>query len=165
MFLRMPFVLTTQVSADDLMTRMPSRQSIFWCLTGGGAFWLPVIVLYAVFRDRVSVIALNLAPLAGLALLSIVSRVRGKEWPRWSWVLAGIYILGPVAMEIAPLTGGFNPAINQSDWLWLFVLALLPPVTLWFATLNGMIISVLMTTVLLIVLAGLRNQHGTRRVD
>jgi hypothetical protein len=81
-------------------------------------------------------------------------------------VLAGIYILGPLSMEIAAITAGFNPAMNQpGNWLWLILLALLPPVTLWFATLNGMIFSVVLVTLVLIFLAQLGKQHGSTQVD
>jgi hypothetical protein len=45
------------------------RQSIFWCVIGGGAFWLPMIVLQTIFGKRVSDVALNVAPLVGLHLL------------------------------------------------------------------------------------------------
>jgi hypothetical protein len=69
-------------------------------------------------------------------------------------------------MEIAAVTAGFTSTINvPKEWLWLTIFALLPPVTLWFATLNGMIISVLLTTLLLMFLAGSQKLPGSDRVD
>ena len=137
------------------MRMMSSRRCIFWCLIGGCAFWLPMIVTYAVLRDRSSLVALNVAPLVGLQLLDIVCRIRDKDSPQWRWVLAGIYLLGPLAMEIASLTVDYP---HHMDWLWFVVFALLPPMTLWFATLWGIIISVLIATVLL----GLFADHESR---
>lgn len=137
------------------------RRWIFWSLIGGAAFWLPVIVLYAVLRGRVSVLSLNLAPLVGLQLLDIVFRMRHKDSPQWGWVLAGIYILGPLAMEIASLTVDYT---HQMDWLWFVVFALLPPMTLWFATLWEILISLLIATLLLIVLEGLRQDRNREKV-
>jgi hypothetical protein len=137
---------------------------MFWCLTGGAAFWLPIIVLSAAFGDRVGLVALNMAPLVALQLLDILSRIRGKNFPQWGWVLAGIYIIGPLAIEVAGFVAGDLALINQWDWLWFILFALLPPLTLWFAALNGMLISVLLATLLLILLEGLRQDRNREKV-
>ena len=145
--------------------RRPSRQSLSWALVGGAAFWLPPIAVYAFSRDRVSLVAESVAALVGIQLMEIVFRVRHTGPPRWWWVLAGIYVLGPLAMEMAAVAGSFPSGVQPpGSWLWLALFALLPPVTLWFATLNGMIISVLITTPLLIFLAG-RQQDESREVS
>jgi len=122
-----------------------------------------MVALYCAFRDRVSVVALNLAPLAGLAMLDVIRRVRDNEAQKWGWILAGIYVMGPASMQIAGMVAGFSSGTDQSgSWLWFILLCLLPSATFWFATLNGMIVSVLLTTLLLIILAGLEKDRRVR---
>jgi hypothetical protein len=80
-----------------------------------------------------------------------------KQVPKWEWVLAGIYILGPVSM-MAPLAFARIPSspAGSGGTLILVLLCLFPPTTLWFSLLNGMIFSVLIATVTLPFLAKYR---------
>jgi hypothetical protein len=114
---------------------------------GGLSFWLPFIVVGATQPDNANVVLLNIVPLAGLILLGAISRIYTKAFPKWGWVLAGIYILGPTAM-LAPSAFFYGPSSPSmpGDNLWLLLFCLFPPTTLYVALLNGMIFSVLIAT-------------------
>jgi hypothetical protein len=120
---------------------------------GGLAFWLPAVLLSALLRWNASAVALNAASLAGLALVSLVALAR-RGVPRWGWALLGVYVLGPGAMFLASAFNRIPTTMAlPGDWIWTTVFCLLPPMTLWFAMLNGMIVSVLLATVALPLLA------------
>jgi hypothetical protein len=110
------------------------QNKLCWLAIGGLSFWLPLDVVATALHQNVDLWILNVVPLAGLALLGVVSWIAAKRLPKWGWVLAGIYILGPVSM-LAPL------------------FCLFPPLTLWMAGLNGTIFSVLIATLILPFLA------------
>lgn len=125
-----------------------------WMVAGGLSFWLPAVLLSGVYRWNVSVVALNLTSLGGLATVSLLYWLVTKRVPRWGWALAGVYILGPGAMLLASAFSRIPPSATlPGDWIWVTVFCLLPPLTLWFATLNGMIVSVLLVTIGLALLA------------
>jgi hypothetical protein len=123
-----------------------------WITIGGLSFWLPVIILGTVLRqDEDHLFTLNVVPLAGVALLGAVSWISTKNLPRWGWVLAGIYTLGPISMLSPSIIHSIiHPTASVPGMpIWLWVLLLLPPVTLWMSLLNGLIFSVLIATVVL----------------
>ena len=127
---------------------------LYWMAMGGLSFWLPTIVVAAVLHQNLNLWTLNVVPLAGMTLLGAASRIGAKHPPKWGWVLAGIYILGPVSM-LAP---SFFPHVASSpnvygENIWIVLFCLFPPMTLWMAVLNGMIFSVLIATVVLSILA------------
>lgn len=131
-----------------------TRNAVAWAVSGGLAFWLPVVLMSAVAKVHVNEVALNLGPLVGLVALAGVARLLSKRSPRWSWVLVGLYALGPAAMLTASAVGGGpSPQALSGEWLWLVVVCLLPPMTFWLATLMGLIGSVLVASAVLLVLA------------
>jgi hypothetical protein len=139
------------------------RGRLFWVVAVGLSFWLPAIVDYAVLSQNASWFVSNVLSLAGLALLGVATWMITKKLPKWGWVLAGIYILGPVSM-MAPAAfvhGPSSPA-NSGGNLILVLLCLFPPTTLWFSLLNGMIFSVLIATVTLPFLAVYLRGPGLR---
>jgi hypothetical protein len=126
------------------------KNRLYWIAVGGLSFWLPAIVVAAALHQNVSLWTLNLVPLAGLTLLAGASWLATKHLPKWGWVLTGIYILGPVSM-LAPsvfLHVPSSPNIPGEN-MWMILFCLFPPMTLWMAVLNGMILSVLTVTVVL----------------
>lgn len=126
------------------------KQNLYWLVLGGLGFWVPFALLFAIYRSSVSVLALNLLPVAGLALLSLISWITRKKMPRWGWLLAGVYVFGPVAMLSSAAFTRISPSAGApGDWIWFLVFCLLPPMTLWLALLNGVILSVLFVTVAL----------------
>ena len=136
------------------MERMQKCKSnwIVWSAGGGTAFWLPPIVLCAIYQWRVNPTALNVVSLTGLLILAIAARLYGLS-PKWGMILLGIYVLGPTAMLIAASFSRLpSSQTDPNAWLWLTVLCLFPPATLWFSLLNGMIISVLIATTALLLL-------------
>jgi len=127
---------------------------------GGLSFWLPTIVVNTALDQKSNLWTLNVVPLVGVALLGVAGWIGIKRLPKWGWVLAGIYILGPVSM-LAPsifLHVPSSPNIAGEN-TWMFLFCLFPPMTLWMAVLNGTIFSVLIATVVLSILAAqLRGQ-------
>jgi hypothetical protein len=130
------------------------KNKLFWIAAGGLSFWLPAIVDYTARGQNASWFVSNVLSLAGLALLGVATWMVTKKLPKWGWVLAGIYILGPVSM-MAPaafIHGSSSPA-NSGGNLILVLLCLFPPTTLWFSLMNGMMFSVLIATATLPFLA------------
>ena len=155
----MQYALSALVEASENLVREAMRQKLFWVAVGGLAFWLPAVMLSAIYRWNVSTIALNLASLTGTALVGLITWGTAQRMPRWGWVLAGVYILGPTAILLASSFARIPPTTNlPGDWIWRVIFCLLPPMTLWMATLNGMIFSVLLVTIALPLLALWRPQ-------
>jgi hypothetical protein len=130
------------------------RKKLYWIAVGGLSFWLPAILVGVALHQNVNAVLLNVVSLAGVILLGLASWMYTKHFPKWGWVLAGIYILGPICM-LAPLAFSRipSPPAGSGGTLILVLLCLFPPTTLWFALLNGMIFSVLFATVTLPFLA------------
>ena len=123
------------------------RQVLYWIVAGGAFFWLPVLIVAAILRDNAGLLALNAGPILGLVVLVLARRLRHRPAPRWGWVLAGIYILGPVALLVASSADhGWSTASLKVPWF-IALLCLFPPTTLWFATLSGTLFAVLAPTV------------------
>lgn len=130
------------------------KQKLYSIALGGLAFWMPFVLLSATYRWTENILVLNFASVAGLALVSLTSWVVRKKMPKWGWALAGVYILGPAATFAAWALSPFSSSASlPGDWIWLVTLSLLPPMTLWLATLSGMIFSVLLVTVALPLLS------------
>jgi len=140
------------------MAGLPRRQRVrraaLWSVCGGLAFWLPLVLIDAVFGWRADLIPSNLASLAGLGILAGTTRIR-RITPSWGWILTGIYVLGPAAMLLG---GSLTQVPGQhsipGEARVLVLISLIPPMTLWLALLNGMIFSVLPVTVVLAVMSG-----------
>lgn len=133
------------------------RVRLFWIVAGGLSFWLPAFVDYTFLDQNTSWILSNSLSLAGLALLGAATWTVTKQLPEWGWVLAGVYILGPVTM-MSPLAfarSTSSPAHSGGNLI-LVLLCLFPPTTLWFSLMNGMIFSVLIATAILPFLAAYR---------
>ena len=136
------------------------KNRLYWIALGGLSFWLPVMVVNAALDQKSNLWTLNVVPLAGVALLGVASWIGTKHLPKWGWVLAGIYILGPVSM-LAPsvfLHVPSSPNIPGEN-TWTFLFCLFPPMTLWMALLNGMLFSVLIVTAALPFLAVYQKQQ------
>jgi hypothetical protein len=125
---------------------------LFWIVVGGLSFWVPVIIISIATLNRTSSVAANAVSLLGLALLGLVCKVSKMEAPKWGWVLAGVYILGPISM-LTPSLFVRSPKYIPGEKLWAILFCLFPPMTLWIALLNGMIVSVLIATATLPFLA------------
>jgi len=130
------------------------KSRLYWIVVGGLSFWLPAITVNACLNQKSNLWTLNVVPLAGVTLLGAANWIGTKHLPKWRWVLAGIYILGPVSM-LAPLAFSRIPTspANSGGNLMIVLLCLFPPSTLWFSLLNGMLFSVLIATLALPFLA------------
>lgn len=131
-----------------------TRSAIGWAAAGGVSFWLPAAIVSLVLHQAAGLWTLNLAPLAGLALLGAVCWKGLRTEPRWAWALAGVYILGPTFMLLPSVVLHTVPQPDVATrGVWLAVFCIFPPMTIWIAVLNGMIFSVLAATVSLPLLA------------
>jgi hypothetical protein len=139
------------------------KNNLFWIAAGGFSFWLPAILVAAALHQTVNEVWLNAVSLVSLILIGVASWMSTKRFPKWGWVLAGIYILGPACM-LAPLAFAKIPSspVGLGGNLILILLCLFPPTTLWFSLLNGMIVSVLIATVTLPFLAVYQRRRGRR---
>ena len=137
------------------------KNKLFWIAVGGLSFWFPAIVYYVALDQNASWFVSNALSSAGLALLGVAIWMLTKQAPKWGWVLAGIYILGPVCMMTpsAFARSPSSPVGSGGNWI-LVLLCLFPPTTLWFSLLNGMIFSVLIATVTLPFLAVCQRGQG-----
>lgn len=139
------------------------KNRLYWIAVGGLSFWLPTLVVNAALGQKSNLWTLNLVPLAGVTLLGVASWIGTKHLPRWGWVLAGIYILGPVSM-LAPLAFAKVPSSPSGSGgnLILVLLCLFPPTTLWFSLLNGTFFSVLIVTIVLPLIAVYLRERSLR---
>lgn len=139
------------------------KNRLYWVAAGGISFWLPSIVAVAALHQNVNLWKLNALPLAGLALLGVASWIGTRQLPKWGWVLAGIYILGPVSMLVPSVFLRVPASPNvPGEKAWMFLFGLFPPMTLWLAVLNGMIFSALIATVTLPFLAAYQSGRALR---
>jgi len=145
--------------------RTQVRNKLYWIVLGGFAFWLPAILVSAVcaiFHEE-SILWLNVAPLLGLIALGLVVWIRDRKPPKWGWVLAGVYILGPAAILAAALLSGGHPPDSPVAYLIFILLCLFPPMTLYLSLMNVTFFSVLAATVaalFLILVAQIRTGAG-----
>lgn len=131
------------------------RDRIYLIAMGGLAFWTPVIILSVIFGENTSWVWLNVASFSGLIVLGLFSWIRKSPPSRWIWILAGIYILGPVSIILASaFAGGIPPSLSTPGYLiFEIVVCLLPPLTLWMSLNDGMFLSVIAATLVLGLLA------------
>jgi hypothetical protein len=142
---------------------MNTRGRLYCVVVGGLAFWLPAIVLYAVFHQRVSILWINILSVLGLAALVIFDRIYGGWAIRWNWALAGVYIFGPISILTEGLLSGATPPWEGGQRLLFDVLVcLLPPMTVWLSLLSGQIFSVLAVTIALPLIEIWRCRHRYR---
>src|SRR5947209_1821697 len=108
------------------------RNRVYWMILGGLSFWLPVIAVSVVLRENVNLWILNVVPLLGVTLLTMATWFITKHLPEWGWVLAGIYILGPVSM-ISPslFIHGTSSSNVPGENTWIILFCFFPPMTLW----------------------------------
>jgi hypothetical protein len=133
------------------------RDKLYWITVGGLCFWLPAIAVSRVIPD-VNLWALNVIPLASLGLLGVAGWKDALRPPKWGWVLAGIYVLGPACMVIPSVLLQPGAPAHPGDNLRLILICLFPPMTLWLSLLNFMIFAVLTASLVLPFLA----MHGGR---
>jgi hypothetical protein len=126
---------------------------------GGLAFWMPAALIVWISKDSFSATLANvLSVICALYIYWLLQRPRHFQRVRLlpMYVLAGIYVLGPLIMTIAnsAAKGGFAsfPA-SARDLFWLGVLSAFPPLTVLFVGDSGMILGLLGVTGILIVAA------------
>jgi len=124
------------------------------------AFWLPAIALTAVYHSGVSILWQNMTSLFGLTVILIADRLWLKSAMKATWILAGVYILGPISLLICAVLTGTRPfwTMGLKDFLFGVLVCLLPPMTLWLSLLSLQIFSVLAATMALPVLEILRRR-------
>jgi hypothetical protein len=130
-------------------------KSRWYCiLVGGLAFWLPAIVLDA-FHEGEALLWRNFTPLLGLTALALIDWIGLKRVLRWNWVLAGIYILGPISILTSAMCSGGTPfwKLGWGGVLAELVFCLFPPATLLLSLYDFTICAVLAASAVLPLLA------------
>ncbi|HEX6533667.1 MAG TPA: hypothetical protein VF041_03665 [Gemmatimonadaceae bacterium] len=136
--------------------RVPaSRRDRFWrrstdLLLGGVSFWAPVTLFELVTREFSLAVA-TLVPFAGeLAIYLLAARRRRSDAAGLAlWMLAGIFLLGPLFMSIgaAAFGGGFALPLQWRDLAYLVLLSLFPPGALMLAGYEGVVFGMVLSCV------------------
>ena len=140
-------------------------KSRWYCiLVGGLAFWLPAIVLAAASHEGGGLLWRNVTPLLGLTALALIDWIGLKRALRWNWVLAGVYILGPISILTSAICSGVAPPWKADLGTVLFelVVCLLPPMTLWLSLYDFTILAVLAASAALPLLALIPRSQSRR---
>ena len=140
------------------------RGRLYSIVVGGLAFWLPAILLVVIVHEDAGVLWLNVIPLLGLIALALIDWISLKRILRWNWVLAGVYILGPISMLIEAWFSGVVPPW-KAGWrsvLFDLVVCLFPPMTLWQSLYTSQVFSVLAATIALPIFAVFERGRGIR---
>jgi len=137
---------------------------IFLLLIGALGFWVPVVLLEILSRGRYSIAIANLLPVAcATGALWLLCRARvGRVRTLPLYMLAGIYLLCPLAITIAgsAFGGGFAAFAGGHDVWWLLLSSILPPLAMILAGYNGTIFGLLAITIILIAAAVWRNRSS-----
>jgi hypothetical protein len=127
-------------------------------LVGGLAFWMPAVLIEVLSNGNFSIRIANVVPLA-CALCVYWLLLRGSfRRPRFLplYLLAGIYLFGPLAITIATSVVRGTFAISPSLGHYLFVMtviSVIPPLTMLFVGNNGLIFALLGITVIFVTAA------------
>lgn len=139
-------------------------KSRWYCIAVGGlAFWLPAIVLAAIFTEE-AILWRNIATLLGLTALALIDWIGLKRAISWNWVLAGIYILGPISILTSATCSGGTPLwrLGWSGALAELVFCLFPPMTLFLSLYDFTIFAVLAASAALPLLAIISRSQSQR---
>jgi hypothetical protein len=128
---------------------------LYSILVGGFAFWLPVVVIYAIYPTPPSLLMLNVAPLLGLLVLAHIDWTTKERAVRWNWALAGVYILGSISILTASTVsgGGFPPLTDRGSLLLWALVCFFPPMTLFLSLYSFTTLSLLAASAALPILA------------
>ena len=142
-----------------------TRKRILCVVLGGICFWTPTSLIEIVTRHELNLATATLLPPALLVLTYIGLRTRLGVKRSGLWMLAGVYVLGPIFMMAAwtPLRGGFHISFGSvRDWLYLGLMCVVPPFTLVLAGYDGTLFGVLLATLLMPLLQWWTDKRGAR---
>jgi hypothetical protein len=131
------------------------RRFLSSALVGGIAFWLPVIAVELLRRGQISPIAGTILPLATqLGCYVTLSRQRSTKRRLALSMLVGLYLVGPLSMEIGATAGGggFSQFHGWTDAGYLLFCSLFPPATLMLSTYHMTLLSVILSSVSMLIL-------------
>jgi hypothetical protein len=146
------------------IVKVEMRGRWYSIIAGGLAFWLPVVVVCAVFRDP-GLLPLNILPILGLVALALIDRIGKQRAINWNWALAGIYILGPISILTASAFSGghFPPLTDRSSGLFWALVCFFPPMTLMLSFYIFTILPLLVASVALPLVALV--EHDWKLID
>ncbi|HEX7422466.1 MAG TPA: hypothetical protein VF311_01075 [Terriglobales bacterium] len=131
-------------------------------LIGALAFWIPVLLLEGLSKGRYSITIVNVLPVVCAACLYWLLRRGhfGKLKALSLYMLAGIYLLGPLSITIAgsAFGGGFTQLTGRHDALWLVLASIVSPLAMVMAGYNGTIFGLLGITIIFILAAAMKSQ-------
>jgi hypothetical protein len=126
-----------------------------WALLGGISFWLPITLVEILKRGEIGPILGTALPLATqLGSYAFFAR-RGLGRPHLAVpMLAGLYVLGPLFIEIDATTrhAGFSQFHGWRDVGYLFLCSIFPPATLMLATYQMTLMGVILSSAAMLVL-------------
>ena len=135
---------------------------IIFVLAGGFAFWVPVVLLEGLSKGRYGITVANVLPVVcALCLYWFLRRGHFRKLKGLPlYMLAGIYLLGPLSLTIAgsAFGGGFTQFTGGHDALWLLLASVVPPLAMMLAGYNGTLLGLLVITVIFIVAALRKSQ-------
>lgn len=124
-------------------------------LVGGVAFWLPVTSVELLRGGQMGPIVGTMLPLATQlgCYVALSNHRSARRWLALS-MLVGLYLLGPLFMEIGATAGhgGFSQFHGWSDVGYLLFCSLFPPATLMLSTYHMTLLSVILSSVSMLVL-------------
>lgn len=126
-------------------------------LVGAAGFWIPVVLLETLSRGHYRISTVSVVPVVcTLGVLWLLRRVRIERFRMLSlYMLAGIYLLCPLAIMIAGSSfgGGFAVSTGGHSILWLLLASIFPPLAWMLAGYNGTIFGLLAVTIVLVAVA------------
>lgn len=122
---------------------------------GGFCFWAPTTVIHILTRRDLNLVVATVLPPAALlgAYFGLRRHIQLKNAALW--MLAGLYVLGPIFIMAGwtPLRGGFYiPLAGWRDFVYLALICFVPPFTLVLAGYDGTMFGMLAATVLMIAI-------------
>jgi len=124
-------------------------------LLGGISFWLPVASIELLRKGQMSPIVGTILPFAS-QLFCYAAFARGRPMKRGLALsmLAGLYLLGPLFMEIGATAGqgGFSQFHGWRDAVYLSLCSIFPPATLMLATYHMTLLGVMLSSASMLIL-------------
>lgn len=117
-------------------------------LIGGISFWIPTVTIEIATKRGLDPAIGTIVPLGAVLLAYFFIRRAGRAlWTKWAslWMLAGIYVLGPLMMSIGESYLG-GSGLSASALPMLVVASLVPLFTLYLAGYDATVFGVVLAT-------------------
>ncbi len=124
-------------------------------LMAGIGFWAPAVLLDVLSRGAYSIAAMSVLPLVCVLCLywSLQRRRFRKIRALALYMLAGIYLLAPLASTVAASAsgGGFSQPFGAHDALMLLLFSIVPIFAMMVAVYNGTLVALFVITIIFVI--------------